>query len=103
MKLPVINFPPMPQTTTILALGFLVGCLGYTPMIALVGKYIEPEYRDSVATMVGLFKDGMLLILGFYFAKVVNAGQQEMANRAIEAAANTPVKETQDENARPTD
>jgi hypothetical protein len=56
-------------------------------MIAIVGKWIEPSYRDSVETIVGLFKDGMLLILGFYFAKVVNAGQQDMANRAIDAAA----------------
>ena len=88
MKLPiVIRVPPMPQTTTILALGFLVGCLAYTPMIALVGKHIDASYRDSVETIVGLFKDGMLLILGFYFAKVVNAGQQDMANRAIDAAA----------------
>lgn len=88
MKLPiVIRFPPMPQTTTILALGFLAGCLLFTPMIAVVGKWIDPAYRDSVETIVGLFKDGMLLILGFYFAKVVNAGQQDMANRAIDAAA----------------
>lgn len=88
MKLPiVISLPPMPQTTTILALGFLLGCLFYTPMIALVGKWIQPDYRDSVETIVGLFKDGMLLILGFYFSKVVNAGQQDMANRALDAAA----------------
>lgn len=88
MNLPIIiRFPPMPQTTTILALGFLVGCLLYTPMIAVVGQHIPTEYRESVQTIVGLFKDGMLLILGFYFAKVVNAGQQDMANRAIDAAA----------------
>lgn len=91
MKSPiVIRFPPIPQTTTILALGFLAGCLFFTPMIALVGSYIEPSYRDSVETIVGLFKDGMLLILGFYFAKVVNAGQESMANRAIDAAAAAP-------------
>lgn len=88
MNLPlVIRIPPLPQTTTVLALGFLAGCLLYTPMIALLGKHIDPAYRDSVETIVGLFKDGMLLILGFYFAKVVNAGQQDMANRAIDAAA----------------
>lgn len=91
MKFPiVIRLPPIPQTTTILALGFLAGCLSYTPMIALVGSYIDPSYRDSVETIVGLFKDGMLLILGFYFAKVVNAGQESMANRAIDAAAAAP-------------
>lgn len=90
----VIRVPPLPQTTTILALGFLAGCLLYTPMIALVGPHIPAEYRESVQTIVGLFKDGMLLILGFYFAKVVNAGQQDMANRAIEAAAaSTPATE----------
>jgi hypothetical protein len=83
----IIRIPPLPQTTTILALGFLLGCLLFTPMIAVVGKWIDPSYRDSVETIVGLFKDGMLLILGFYFAKVVNAGQQDMANRAIDAAA----------------
>lgn len=87
MKLPfVINFPPMPSTTTILALGFLVGCLLFTPMIAVVGRFIQPDYREAVMTMAGLFKDGMLLILGFYFAKVVNAGQEDIARRAIEAA-----------------
>ena len=82
-----ITFPPVPSTTSVLAMGFLAGCLMFTPMIAWVGKYIEPEYRESVMLMAGLFKDGMLLILGFYFAKVVNAGQQDMANKAIEAAA----------------
>lgn len=93
MKWPIIiHVPPLPQTTTILALGFLAGCLFYTPMIAVVGPRIPVEYRESVQTIVGLFKDGMLLILGFYFAKVVNAGQQDMANRAIDAAAaSTPL------------
>lgn len=89
----VIKLPPLPQTTTILALGFLAGCLLFTPMIALVGKWVPTEFEDAVMTMAGLFKDGMLLILGFYFAKVVNAGQQDMANRAIEAAAaSTPAE-----------
>ena len=38
----------------------------------------------------------MLVILGFYFAKVVNAGQQHMANRAIDAAAaSQPVAEVE--------
>lgn len=88
MKLPIIvRIPPLPQTTTILAIGFLGGCLLFTPMIALVGKQVAPDYREAVLLMAGLFKDGMLLILGFYFAKVVNAGQTEMANKAIDAAA----------------
>lgn len=81
--------PPikLPQTTTILAVGFLAGCLLFTPMIAVVGRYIQPDYREAVMTMAGLFKDGMLLILGFYFAKVVNAGQQDLTRRALDAAA----------------
>lgn len=91
MKWPIIiRIPPLPQTTTVLAIGFLAGCLLYTPMIAIVGPHIPAEYRESVQTIVGLFKDGMLLILGFYFAKVVNAGQQDMAFRAIDAAGKAP-------------
>lgn len=86
MKWPIIvRLPALPQTTTILAIGFLAGCLLFTPMIALVGRFIQPDYREAVMTMAGLFKDGMLLILGFYFAKVVNAGQQDMANKAMGA------------------
>lgn len=93
MKPPfVIRFPPLPATTTVLALGFLAGCLLFTPMIAVVGEHIPAEFREAVMTMAGLFKDGMLLILGFYFAKVVNAGQQDMANKAIDAAASAPPK-----------
>lgn len=57
----------IPRTITLLAMGFLLGNLLFVPMIAVVGKYIEPEYRDSVNTITGLFKDGMLLILGYYF------------------------------------
>lgn len=88
MKLPiVIRMPPLPATTSILALGFLAGCLLFTPMIAMVGKQVPDQYIDAVMTMAGLFKDGMLLILGFYFAKVVNAGQTEMVNKAMDAAA----------------
>jgi hypothetical protein len=85
---PLINikFPPVPSTTSVLAFGFLIGCLLFTPMIAVVGRYILPDYREAVMTIVGLFKDGMLLILGFYFAKVVNAGQQDMANKALDVA-----------------
>lgn len=88
MKLPIIiRMPPLPATTSILALGFLAGCLLFTPMIAMVGKQVPDQYIDAVMTMAGLFKDGMLLILGFYFAKVVNAGQTEMVNKAMDAAA----------------
>lgn len=91
MKLPVIiRMPPLPATTSILALGFLAGCLLFTPMIAMVGKQVPDQYIDAVMTMAGLFKDGMLLILGFYFAKVVNAGQTEMVNKAMDAAGASP-------------
>lgn len=88
-----ISFPPMPQTTSILAIGFLLGCLLFTPMIAVVGRFILPDFRQEVSTMAGLFKDGMLLILGFYFAKVVNAGQEDMAKRAMAAATKQPAEE----------
>lgn len=95
MKTPIIiKLPNLPATTTILALGFLLGNLLFLPMIAWLGQYIRPEFRDTVETIAGLFKDGMLLILGFYFAKVVNAGQQDMANRALDAAvASTPTQD----------
>lgn len=70
-RIVVINFP---QTTTILALGFLAALLLFTPMIASIGTDVPPEYREDVREIVKLIRDGMLLILGFYFAKVVNAG-----------------------------
>lgn len=57
----------IPNTITILALGFLLGNLAFLPMIAFIGKYVQGDYRDSVNTIVSLFKDGMLLILGYYF------------------------------------
>lgn len=79
-----INIPELPATTTILAIGFLAGNLMFLPMIALLGKLIDPSYREEVKLVAGLFKDGMLLILGYYFAKVVNAGtpaQPEGQNR----------------------
>jgi hypothetical protein len=86
--------PPVPSTTSILALGFLGGCLLFTPMIAWVGRYIQPDFRDAVMTMAGLFKDGMLLILGFYFAKVVNQGQEAMANKALDVARESQPAQT---------
>lgn len=82
-----IKLPPLPATTTILAIGFLAGNLLFLPMIAWLGSFIKPEFRDTVETIAGLFKDGMLLILGFYFAKVVNADQKDMIDKAIDAAA----------------
>lgn len=62
----VIN---LPRTTTVLALGFLGGNLLFVPMIAVIGQYVPEVYADSVQTSAALFKDGMLLILGFYFGR----------------------------------
>lgn len=62
----VIN---LPRTTTILALGFLAGNLAFVPMIAMIGRYVPEVYADSVTLVATLFKDGMLLILGFYFGR----------------------------------
>ena len=85
----VINgpiLPPMPATTSILAFGILGGVLLFTPMIALLGKYIPPEYQESVTQNLALMRDAMLLVLGYYFSKVVNSGEQAMAMKAIQAA-----------------
>lgn len=62
----VINFP---KTTTILALGFLLGNLAFMPMIAWLGDAVPERFSDSVMLVATLFKDGMLLILGFYFGR----------------------------------
>lgn len=62
----VIN---LPRTTTILALGFLFGNLAFVPMMAMIGRYVPETYADSVTLVATLFKDGMLLILGFYFGR----------------------------------
>lgn len=59
----------VPRTTTILAIGFLGGNLLFMPMIAFLGQFIEPEYAESVMLVASLFKDGMLLILGYYFGR----------------------------------
>lgn len=65
----VINIPPFPHfsTITVLALGFLFGNLFFLPMVAAIGKWVPEAYQDNVATIATLFKDGMLLILGYYF------------------------------------
>lgn len=60
----VIN---LPRTTTILALGFLAGNFLLLPTLALLGTAVPEPYRAAVEQVVSLFKDGMLLILGFYF------------------------------------
>jgi hypothetical protein len=80
-----IMVPPAPATTTILALGFLTGNLLLLPMLAWLGKSVPADYREVVKDVVGLFKDGMLLILGSYFAKVVNAGRSEERNAGDQA------------------
>jgi hypothetical protein len=92
MNLPIIiRVPPLPQTTTILALMLMTGVLLYTPMLAWLGDAVPAAFTDEVISTGKFFRDALLLVLGFYFAKVVNAGQQDMANRAIDAAvASTP-------------
>lgn len=60
----VIN---LPKTTTILALGFLTGNLMLLPVLAAIGKHVPTDFREAIMTVASLFKDGMLLILGFYF------------------------------------
>lgn len=66
----VIN---LPKTTTILALGFLGGNLAFLPMIAWLGDAVPENYSDAVMLVASLWKDGMLLILGFYFGRNTNA------------------------------
>lgn len=63
-KVKIINFP---KTMTVLALGFLAANLFFVPAIAALGKYIPEAHVDAVGNIAGLFKDGMLLILGYYF------------------------------------
>lgn len=62
----VIN---LPRTTTILALGFLAGNFLLLPAMAWLGRYVPPPFEPGVLQVVSLFKDGMLLILGFYFGR----------------------------------
>lgn len=64
-----ISIPPIPhmKTITVLALGFLIGNLLFLPMVALIGRYVPEIYQESVTMTAALFKDGMLLILGYYF------------------------------------
>lgn len=59
----------LPRTTTILALGFLAGNLLFLPVIAWLGDMVAERYADAVMLVASMFKDGMLLILGFYFGR----------------------------------
>ncbi|MBD7939998.1 MULTISPECIES: hypothetical protein [Brevundimonas] len=59
----VIN---LPRTTPILA---LAGNLLFLPMIAGPGDMVDERYADAVMPVASMFKDGMLLILGFYFGR----------------------------------
>lgn len=63
-KVRVVNFP---RTMTVLALGFLAANVAFVPIMALIGKYVPGEYVQAVENIASLFKDGMLLILGYYF------------------------------------
>jgi hypothetical protein len=84
-------FPPVPPTTSVLAFGILAGVLMFTPMIALIGDRVPLDYREGVIDNLKLMRDALLLVLGYYFSKVVNAGEQSMANQAIKAAREAPV------------
>ena len=64
--LQVIN---LSRTTTILALGFLGGNLLFLPMIAWLGDMVGERYANAVMLVAFMFKDGMLLILGFYLGR----------------------------------
>lgn len=97
MRIRIINFP---QTTTILALGFLIANFLYTPMIAWIGEYVAEPYQDSVSTTAKLFSDGMLIILGYYFARAENARQERIIQNVIEGVSNGPgVSQSTDRNA----
>lgn len=69
----VIN---LPRTTTILALGFLAGNLLFLPVIAWLGDQVAERYADAVMLVASMFKDGMLLILGFYFGRNTSGESQ---------------------------
>nr|MCB7500946.1 hypothetical protein [Enterobacter roggenkampii] len=59
----------LPRTTTILVLGFLGGNMLFLPMIAWLGDMVAERYVDAVMLAASMFKDGRLLILGFYFGR----------------------------------
>lgn len=63
-KIRIINFP---KTMTVLALGMLSANILFPPVIAVIGPHIPEEYTKTVETTAALFKDGLLLILGYYF------------------------------------
>lgn len=98
----VVNGPLLPSnpppTTSVLALGILAGVLFFTPMVALIGDRVPVEYREAVVDNLKLMRDALLLVLGYYFSKVVNTGEQAMAVRAIQAA-----KESAPSNVTPAD
>ncbi|MFI8683023.1 hypothetical protein ACIGFJ_11730 [Brevundimonas diminuta] len=47
---------------------FLAGNLMFLPVIAWLGDMVAERYADAVM-LASMFKDGMLLILGFYFGR----------------------------------
>lgn len=46
-------------------------------MIAWLGDMVAERYADAVMLVASMFKDGMLLILGFYFGR--NQGSDPVA------------------------
>lgn len=50
-------------------LGFLGGPPLFLPVIAWLGDIAAERYADAVMLAASMFKDGMLLILGFYVGR----------------------------------
>lgn len=73
-RIKIINFP---KTMTVLALGFLAANLAFVPSIALMGSFIPEAHQTAVENIAGLFKDGMLLILGYYFRDKMRQDSEE--------------------------
>lgn len=74
-RIRIINFP---KTMTVLALGFLAANLLFVPAIAVLGRYIPEVHQSAVENIAGLFKDGMLLILGYYFRDKMRSDGEEL-------------------------
>ena len=82
----------LPQTNTLIALGFLACVIGTIPMLAWLGPLVPEKFTEHVGVMIGLVKDGMLFILGFYFAK----NQAETAQRHVQEVLKETTSGTSD-------
>jgi hypothetical protein len=82
----------VPQTTTMLALGLFTAIFLWPVFLATLVRHVPAEYLEEVVATGRFLRDAMLLVLGYYFAKVVNAGQESITNKAIDLAAQTQPK-----------